>query len=97
MIPCCAICGSKKTVDDKSPQICQYLCYWTLEGWLGWNARKKEVVIRDARAVKLFPDRLSYPKTVATARMMGWQGREDAVGTFPAVVKLKAMAKRAGV
>lgn len=96
MIPRCAICGSKKAVDTKSPTICYYLCYWTLEGWIGWNARRKEVAIRDARAVKLFPDVLSYPKTVATARAMGWTGREDVVGTFPAVAKAKAMAKGAG-
>jgi hypothetical protein len=74
------------------------MCYWTLEGWIGWNARSKKVAIRDARAVSLFPDVLSYPKTIATARAMGWTGRENAVGTFPApvVMKAKTMAKGAG-
>jgi hypothetical protein len=83
---CCAICGSKRTVDEKSPAICQYLCYWTLQGWIGWNARLGEVAIRDARAMDLFPDRLSYPKMVATARIMGWTGRENFVGTFTATL-----------
>lgn len=78
----CTICGSRKTLDSKSPSICQFMCYWVLEGWLGWNARKQEVAIRDHRALMLFPDTLSYPKTIEAARMMGWHGRENAVGTF---------------
>lgn len=82
MKPHCKICGSTKTIDAKSPALCQYLCYWILEGWLGWNSKLGEVKIADARAVSLFPDRLSYPKTIATARSMGWTGRENAVGTF---------------
>src|SRR5208337_4463337 len=98
---CCAICGSKKTADGKSPKICHYLCYWILEGWIGFNARDNKVVIRDSRAVCLFPDVLSYPKTVRTARALGWIGREDIRGTF---VKMqpkpaahpKVMAKGAG-
>lgn len=94
MEPRCAICGSNKTADEKSPLLCQFFCFWTLEGWLGWNARTGKVAIRDARAMRLFPDRLSYPKTVATARLMGWTGRENAVGTFPQAAK--AMAKAAG-
>ena len=91
----CAICGSKKAVDAKSPAICQYLCYWILEGWLGWNARTRKVAIRDARAMRLMPDRLSYPKTIAAARGMGWTGQENAIGTF-VQVQLKTMAKKAG-
>ena len=90
---CCQICGCKKTVDEKSPELCQYLCYWILEGWTGWNARLGEVVIRDHRAMALYPDRLSYPKMVVEARILGWTGRENVVGTFP---PMKAMAKTAG-
>jgi hypothetical protein len=89
----CAICGSKKAVDDKSPAICQYLCYWTLEGWLGWNARTSKVAIRDWRAVALVPDRLSYPKMILAARAMGWAGEENAIGTQ---AQPKTMAKKAG-
>jgi len=91
----CAICGSKKAVDDKSPAICQYLCYWILEGWLGWNARTRKVAIRNAHAIYLTSDRLSYPKMVRVARAMGWTGEENAIGTF-AQVQLKTMAKKAG-
>jgi hypothetical protein len=79
----CEICGCRATVDGEEPRVCQHLCYWILEGWLGWNARTQKVVVRDTRAMNLLPDRLSYPKTVAAARMMGWTGRENRVGTFP--------------
>ncbi len=104
MMLCCSICGCKKTADDKSPKICHYLCYWILEGWIGFNARMGKVVIRNARAVSLFPDVLSYPKTVRAARAMGWTGREDIRGTFvlvpskpkPVVQTQKTMAKGAG-
>lgn len=88
----CAICGSKKTIDSKSPAICQFLCYWILEGWLGWNARTGVVVVRDSRAMQLVPDRLSYPRTIAYARAMGWTGRENVVGTFVAEKAMSAGA-----
>jgi hypothetical protein len=91
----CAICGSKKAADDKSPAICQYFCYWTLEGWLGWNGRTRKVAIRDARAMAFVPDRLSYPKTIRAARTLGWMGEENAVGTF-VQVQPKTFAAKAG-
>jgi len=89
---CCAICGSRKTADDKDPAVCQYLCGWILEGWLGWNARTKKVAIRDARAVSLVSTRLSYPKMIRMARWLGWTGQENVVGTFvqPTAKKAKA-------
>jgi hypothetical protein len=98
---CCAICGCKRTADAKSPRICHYLCYWILEGWIGFNARDNKVAIRDTRAVSLFPDVLSYPKTIRAARAMGWAGREDIRSTFvqvqpKPVAQLKAAAKGAG-
>ena len=41
--------------------------------------------------------KISYPKMVAMARTMGWNGRKEA-GTFPAAApaKAKAMAAAAG-
>lgn len=78
----CLICGSKRKADDKAPNLCYYMCYWLLEGWLGWNARTHKVAIRDQRALPFVPDGLSYPKTIAKARSLGWAGRENVVGTF---------------
>jgi hypothetical protein len=92
--PCCQICGSRKSLDEKQPGVCAFLCYWTLEGWLGWNAREQVVAVRDHRALRFVPthkkdkaSRISYPKMVAMARMLGWRGRENAVGTFAAKAK----------
>jgi hypothetical protein len=82
MIPCCQVCGSKRTADAKQPSLCYYMCYWLLEGWLGFNARTNKVAIRDQRAFQFVPDKLSYPKTIAKARSLGWRGRENVTGTF---------------
>ncbi len=98
----CLICGSEKTMDEKAPALCYFGCFWTLEGWLGWNARTNVVAVRDQRALRFVPTsktdkaaKISYPKMIAMARVMGWSGRENAVGPFP-VMKPKAMAKGAG-
>jgi hypothetical protein len=88
--PRCAICGSIRPVSKKYPETCNRFCYWTFEGWIGWNARRRKVVIRDARALTLFAPRLSYPKAVATARMLGWTGKENVKGTIPVQVLRKA-------
>jgi hypothetical protein len=85
----CAICGSKKTADEKTPELCQYFCFWTLEGWLGWNAKTAKVAVKDSRALRFVPttkfdtaSKISYPKMIRMARAMGWTGREDVRGTF---------------
>lgn len=102
--PRCQICGAAATADGGQPSVCRYLCFWTLEGWLGWNARTGKVAVRDQRALRFVPTgqgdpaaKISYPKMVAMARTMGWNGRKEA-GTFPAAApaKAKAMAAAAG-
>lgn len=100
MEPCCQICGSRKSLDTKQPGVCAFLCYWTLEGWLGWNGRDQVVAVRDSRALRFVPthkkdkaSKISYPKMIAIARVLGWRGRENAVGTFP---KVSAIAKAVG-
>jgi len=74
----CSICGSKKFNNG----VCHYLCYWTLEGWLGWSGKKKMVVVRDVRAMMFLPGHsaahLSYRKMIAKARAFGWRGKENA-------------------
>jgi hypothetical protein len=84
MEPRCQICGSHKTADAKNPALCQYFCYWLLEGWLGWNARLQTHAVCDQRAQGFVgaPLSLTYPKLIALARMLGWHGRENVVGTF---------------
>jgi hypothetical protein len=78
MAQVCSICGSKKA----NSGVCQFFCYWTLEGWLGWSGRKKMVVVRDVRAMMFLPGHsaanLSYRKTIAKARAFGWRGQENA-------------------
>ena len=81
--PKCAICGSTKTFGGG---LCYYMCYWSLEGWLGWNARTKMAVVRDQRAMRFVVTRISYPKMLVMARAMGWKGDKEA-GTFPVMAK----------
>lgn len=96
----CQICGSLKTLDSKEPALCVFLCYWQLEGWLGWNGREQVVAVRNQLALRFVPthkkdraSKISYPKMIALARMMGWRGRENVVGTFPPAA-MKAGAGR---
>jgi hypothetical protein len=77
----CQICGSTKTANDKAA-VCQYFCYWTLEGWLGWHGKRKMIAVRNVNAMLFTPGhvggKLSYPKMIAFARDLGWEGRENA-------------------
>jgi len=50
-----------------------------LEGWLGYNARTKKVVVRNNAATQWAGATISYPKLIRTARMLGWSGQENAV------------------
>ncbi len=84
----CQICGSTKSFGGG---LCQHLCYWILEGWLGFNARTKETAVMDQRALRFADVIISYPKLIASARILGWAGRETAV-TFTAT---KAEATKA--
>jgi len=91
--PQCAVCGGKKTLGGG---LCVGLCYWILEGWLGWDGKRQRVKFADSRATKLWAlHRQSYPKLVRTARAMGWAGLENAA-TFPVVRAAKAKAAVAG-
>jgi hypothetical protein len=82
----CKICGSTKATDDPG-EVCNYLCYWQIEGWLGWNGKRKKVAIRDLRAMIFVPGhtagKVSYKRMIAMARDLGWNGRENA-GTLVA-------------
>jgi hypothetical protein len=81
MKPRCSICGSQNSLDGV---LCQHLCFWIVEEWVGWNARMNEVKFFNQLGLELWSmHRQSYPKMVRTARSMGWTGRENVVGTFP--------------
>jgi len=87
----CAICGSKRSAGHGT---CINFCHWLLPGWMGWNAVLKEVAVKDHRALPLaamhkylpptekFPQGQikapSFPKLVAAARMLGWNGDTNA-------------------
>ncbi len=79
----CQICGSKKSLGGN---LCQHMCFWILEGWLGWNARTKQTAVMDRRAARFADAIISYPKLIAAAKSLGWTGRENA-GTFVAAAK----------
>ena len=87
--PHCQICGSTKTLGGG---LCQYMCFWVLEGWLGWNARSKKVAVRSCKAVRWAGAIISYPKLITAARLAGWMGRENTV-TFPMAAKAAAVGK----
>ena len=91
--PTCAVCGGKKTFGGG---LCQNLCYWILEGWLGWDGKRSRMKFADSHATKLWAlHRQGYPALVKTARAMGWAGIENAA-TFPIVKAAKAKAASAG-
>ena len=80
--PRCAICGSKRTLGYG---VCANQCFWILREWVGFNAVLNEVVFVDSRALPLakmhkwnpVTKRVtapSFPKIVAAARAMGWNG-----------------------
>ena len=81
-VPHCALCGSKRSLGFG---VCANQCYWLLPNWIGYNAVLKEVVFIDHRALPLAkmhkwnPETKrvtapSFPKLVAAARAMGWNG-----------------------
>jgi hypothetical protein len=84
--PKCQICGSTKTLGGG---LCYYLCYWVLEGWLGFNARTKKAAIRNQCAFRFVAFKISYPKMIVMARAMGWKGNKEA-STFPVTVMAKS-------
>ena len=78
----CTICGSKRTAGHGT---CINFCHWILAGWIGWNAVLKEIAFVDHRALPLAElhkwnpktERVtapSFPKLVAAARALGWNG-----------------------
>jgi hypothetical protein len=85
-VPHCAICGSKRTLKFG---VCANMCHWLLTGWVGYNAVLEEVSFLDSRALPLAKmhkwnpktKRItapSFPRLVAAARAMGWDGNTAA-------------------
>lgn len=78
----CVLCGSKRSIGHG---VCANMCHWLLPGWVGYNAVLKEVSFVDSRALPLAKMHKwnpktkrvhapSFPRLVAAARAMGWNG-----------------------
>lgn len=85
-VPQCVICGSKRSIGHG---VCANMCHWLLPGWVGYNAVLKEVSFVDYRALPLAKlhkwdsvakrvNAPSFPRLVAAARAMGWNGNTAA-------------------
>jgi len=94
----CTVCGSKKARGG----VCQWLCFWEIEGWAGWdgrwrgrdrNGKPRQGRMRffKTEALKLWAlHRLPYNGMLEAARLLGWGGQEGASTLVPVAAKAKA-------